>query len=93
MGYGAAMAVKPDGGAPLDSEAAANRRWLITIMITIVFGGFGAVIAYLNYARNSAKPSSSSPRSPSTSPATPSSAPPAAEPSSDDKGKGKKDHK
>ncbi len=76
------MAVKPDG-APSAGEAAAQRRWMITILITVVFGGFGAVMAYLSYA-NSNQPSDSTPggSSPSSSPA----ASPASE-SSDDKGK------
>jgi hypothetical protein len=100
------MAVKPDGAPTANSEAAAHRRWLITIALTILFGGFGAVMAYLSYA-NSNKPSVSSPRrprpsgtspstapspAPSSAPATPpTAAPPAAEPASDEGDKGKAD--
>ncbi len=85
------MAVKPDG-ALTAGEAAAHRRWLITIVITVVFGGFGALMAYLSYA-NSTKPSTSSGTSPSTEPSSapgtpPSVAHPAAEPSSDEGDKG-----
>lgn len=100
-----AMSVQPDGtSAPRsESDAAAHRRWLITIIITVVFGGFGAVMAYLSYV-NSSKPSATSPgrsRSPSktstTAPtAAPTVAPPAAEPSDpapSDKGKDHKDNK
>lgn len=76
------MSVKPI--VPLDPEVRAHRRWLITIAITVMFGGFGAVMAYLSYVNNS-KSAVSSPgrsRSPSKSPATaPTVAPPAAEPS------------
>jgi hypothetical protein len=92
------MSVKPDSAPTANSEAASHRRWLITLAITILFGGFGAVMAYLSYA-NSTKHSVSPPHrsrssgpSPSTAPATPpTAAPPAAAPSSDDKGKPDKD--
>lgn len=78
------MAVHPDG-AP-NAEAAAQRRWLITIVITILFGGFGAVMAYLSYA-NSNKPAAQR-RGTSASTATPPPvAPPAGEPNRDTKGK------
>lgn len=85
------MAAKTDGGAP-DSEAAAHKRWLVTIAITILFGTFGAVMTYMSYAKSS-KPWSG--RAPSSVPATtatpPAEQPPAEEPSSegdgDDKGK------
>ena len=43
------MVLNPDGARP-DSEAAAHRRWLITVAITILFGTFGAVMTYLTYA-------------------------------------------
>lgn len=60
------MSANPDR-VPLDFEARAHRRWLITLMITVMFGGFGAVMAYLSYA-NSMRPVASSPgRSRSTS--------------------------
>ncbi len=96
------MSVQPDGGSP--AEAAAHRRWLITILITVLFGGFGAVMAYLSYV-NSSKPAASSPtrsrspsKAPSATPSAPTVAPPAAEPSApapsgDEKGKGHKDGK
>lgn len=81
------MSVKPDGAPLPGSDVAAQRRWLITIMITVLFGGFGAVMAYLTYADRQDSPRSpaSSPTSrPTTEPATPA-------PASDDKGKGHKD--
>lgn len=37
--------------AALSSDVAANRRWLIGILITLLFGGFGAVMAWLSYVR------------------------------------------
>src|SRR5688572_9018320 len=94
------MAGKPDGAAP-NSEAAAHRRWLITIAITILFGTFGAVMTYLSYSKGSkpwspAKTPSSAPSSgTSTAPASAASeaAAPAEVPSrendgdNDDKGK------
>jgi hypothetical protein len=77
------MSVKPDGARPLDSEAAAHRRWLITVAITVMFGGFGAVMAYLSYARHT-KPAMSSPGRSRPASTRPTVAPPAAaEPSSD----------
>jgi hypothetical protein len=33
-----------------ETDAAANRRWLIGLSITLVFGIFGAVMALLRYA-------------------------------------------
>jgi hypothetical protein len=97
------MSDQPDGASP--AEAAAHRRWLITLAITVLFGGFGAVMAYLSYA-NSSKPAASSPRSPGRSPSkspaaapTPAPAAPAAvepsapAPSDDEKGKSGKDGK
>jgi hypothetical protein len=95
------MTITPDG-APVDSQGAAHRRWLITMTITVLFGVFGAVMAYLSYA-NSSKPAAVTPnrspskKSPSTAPtAAPPTAPttPAApaeatpDPAPDDKGKG-----
>ena len=99
MGYRGAMKADGSPTAPSESEAAAQRRWLITIVITVLFGGFGAVMAYLSYA-NSSKPSASSTTGSSrASGASPSGgppvAPPAAEPSSEgvsaDPHKGKPD--
>lgn len=97
-----AMSAQPDGtSAPRsESDAAAHRRWLITVIITVVFGGFGAVMAYLSYT-NSKKPAASSSgrsRSPGTAPTTTAPTPtaPPAEPSApapSDKGKGHKDDK
>lgn len=94
------MSVPSD--APVDPEARAHRRWLITILITVLFGGFGAVMAYLSYV-NSSKPSASSPgrsrsprKAPSATPGAPSTVtPPASEPSTpvpsgDEKGKSDK---
>jgi hypothetical protein len=54
------MAVNPDGEPAASGEKAAHRRWLITIAITIVFGAFGAVMAYLSYV-HSTRPGASSP--------------------------------
>ncbi len=74
-----------------ESDAAASRRWLITIIITVVFGGFGAVMAYLSYARSSEPAVSSPRRSPSAAPTpTPLPTAPASgpAPSEGDKGKG-----
>ena len=96
------MTIKPDG-TPVDRDAAAHRRWLITLVATVVFGVFGAVMAYLSYS-NSSKPAAVSPNpnrapskspiaAPSAEPATP--APAAVEPTSDtvpgNKGQGPKD--
>lgn len=83
------MSDKPDAAAAprSQSDATASRRWLISIMITVVFGGFGAVIAYLNYARRS-EPSTSSPSKSPTS--TPTAEPTAPASTDGDKGKGHK---
>ncbi|MBA3456919.1 MAG: hypothetical protein H0T42_27770 [Deltaproteobacteria bacterium] len=67
------------------SETSANRRWLIGLSITVLFGVFGAVMAYLAYAdRNSSRPAASSPASKPASE-------PASEPGPGDKGQGHKD--
>jgi hypothetical protein len=39
--------------APSQLDAQANRRWLIGIGITLVFGIFGAVMAVLSYSNRS----------------------------------------
>ena len=84
------MSVKPDG-AP-SGEAAAHRRWLVTIAITILFGGFGAVMTYLTYAR-STRPFASSPaKPPSTMPNSDVAPPPAVKPPAEDSSGGE-DHK
>jgi hypothetical protein len=72
------MTVKPDG-APPSSEAAAHRRWLVTIAITILFGTFGAVMTYLSYAKSSTKPSRSSSDAPAAAPTEPRTEAPSAE--------------
>lgn len=89
------MAVKPEGAAP-NSEAAAHRRWLITIAITILFGTFGAVMTYMTYAKSSKPwspsraPSSAPDSVPSVAPATPpTEGPPAEEPSANEGDKDK----
>ena len=85
------MEAKSD--APVSgSERAATRRWLITLAITVAFGGFGAVMAYMSYA-NSSKPAPSRSRPSSVSPqGAPSSTPQPAEPVRDDRpGKDKRD--
>jgi hypothetical protein len=73
------------------SDARAQRRWLIGLTITVVFGIFGAVMALLAYTNGSrgqatATPATASPRPSSPEPAT---SPAPAEP--DGKGHGK-DH-
>ncbi len=84
------MAVKPDDSPP--GDVAAQRRWMITLAITLVFGGFGAVMAYLNYSNHKQGRAESSNTAPTTTPAV---APPVAEPGDDrgnkDKGKPGKD--
>lgn len=67
------MPASPDGAPPRTSEAAAQRRWLITIAITVVFGGFGAIMAYLSYAK-STQPAVSTP-APRPAPTAPAAAP------------------
>ena len=71
-----------------ESETAANRRWLIGLSITVLFGVFGAVMAFLAYSDRD-----DSPRAPASSPTSKPTSEPAAEPppASDDKGKGHKD--
>ena len=84
------MAVKSEGAPASDGEAAAHRRWLITIVITVLFGGFGAVMAYLSYANSSKAPSTGqSNRAPSSAPTNPPAAAPVAEPSGDEGNKDK----
>jgi hypothetical protein len=90
------MAAKSDGGPP-DSEAAAHRRWLVTIAITILFGTFGAVMTYLTYAKGSRSPGKASSSVPSgapsaapiTAPATAPTEEPAGEPRTGDGDKDK----
>lgn len=40
-----------------ETEHAANRRWLIGVGITLVFGVFGAVMALLSYTAHGSAPS------------------------------------
>lgn len=78
-------------GSPTDkSEAAAHRRWLITVAITVVFGCFGAVMAYLSYANNtrSSAPATGRSSTPSTAPTTAPTVAPGSAPSSDEEHKG-----
>jgi hypothetical protein len=69
------------------SDARAQRRWLIGLSITVVFGIFGAVMALLAYTNGSrgraTTPASTSPRPSSPEP---TSSPPPDEP--DGKGHG-----
>ena len=49
------------------SDAAAKKRWMIGLAITVLFGCFGAVMAWLNYAgHDQASPASGSKPSTST---------------------------
>jgi len=43
------MSTRPSEGSP-SSDATENRRWLIGISISIVFGIFGVVMALLSYS-------------------------------------------
>ncbi len=52
------------------SDAAAKKRWMIGLVITVLFGGFGAVMAWLSYAGQD-QPSPASGSKPSTSTPTP----------------------
>lgn len=54
------------------AEATSQRRWLIGVAITVVFGGFGVVMALLSYADHTKAPTpgaSSPSREPSPAPA------------------------
>jgi hypothetical protein len=68
-------------------DVRANRRWLIGITITLVFGMFGAVMAILAYtntlqpAARTSRPAVSRPKAGSATPA-PAATPPAAAPAS-----------
>ncbi|HUS28212.1 MAG TPA: hypothetical protein VMZ53_06880 [Kofleriaceae bacterium] len=58
------------------SDAGAQRRWLIGIAITVVFGIFGAVMALLAYTNSSSAPPSRVPgpsraSEPATTPPSP----------------------
>lgn len=52
------------------SDAAARNRWMIGLVITVLFGGFGAVMAWLSYVGHD-PPSPASGSKPSTSTPTP----------------------
>ena len=63
--------MKTEGDAVLSpSDAAAKRRWMIGLVVTVLFGGFGAVMAWLSYAGRD-QPSPGSGSKPSTSTPTP----------------------
>ncbi|MDQ3368835.1 MAG: hypothetical protein M3680_25710 [Myxococcota bacterium] len=40
----------PRDAASPSTDAAAKRRWMIGIILSLMFGLFGAVMAWLNYA-------------------------------------------
>ncbi len=63
--------MKTEGDAALSpSDAAAKKRWMIGLVITVIFGSFGAVMAWLSYAGHD-QPSPASGSTPSTSAPTP----------------------
>jgi hypothetical protein len=64
-------------GSPPERDKAANRRWLIGIVLTLVFGIFGATLALLSYMDRDRAPAA---------PAAP--APGGDEPARPDRGKG-----
>ena len=43
------MISKDDDRSPPERDRTANRRWMIGIAVTLVFGTFGAVMALLSY--------------------------------------------
>ena len=65
--------MKTEGDAALSpSDAAARKRWMIGLVITVLFGSFAAVMAWLSYAgRDPPSPASGSKPSPSTPRPTP----------------------
>lgn len=65
------------------ATAAANRRWIITICVSLVFGIFGAVMALLSYSGRAAP-------APAAMTAAPAAAPAAPDPDPTARGRGKK---
>ena len=84
--------MKNEGDAALSpSDAAAKKRWMIGLVITVLFGSFAAVMAWLSYAgHDPPSPASGSKPSPSPSP-SPSTPTPTPDPpdTPDTKGRGK----
>lgn len=50
------MTTTRDDASRAAIEASARRRWLIGLCITVMFGGFGAVMAWLAYVDREAAP-------------------------------------
>lgn len=71
--------------APSPSDAAAKKRWMIGLVITVLFGGFGAVMAWLSYTSRD-QPSPASGSKPSLSPTPRPDTPD--KPNTKDRGKG-----
>ncbi|MBA3818820.1 MAG: hypothetical protein H0X17_08005 [Deltaproteobacteria bacterium] len=63
------MSTPRDVASAPASDAAAKRRWMIGIIITVLFGSFGAVMAWLSYADRAKAPASRRSR-PAVEPAT-----------------------
>jgi hypothetical protein len=78
------MSSKDDAASRPEGDRTANRRWLIGISVTLVFGLFGAVMALLSYMDRN--PSKASDRPGTSAPSAPSSDPAPGKP---DKGQGK----
>ncbi len=91
------MISKDDDRSPPERDRTANRRWMIGIVVSLVFGFFGAVMAVLSYLDRDRPATIYRTRGPGA-PAAPGASPPAATPapSADpapdkgDKGSGKK---
>ncbi|MBA3391091.1 MAG: hypothetical protein H0T89_00520 [Deltaproteobacteria bacterium] len=82
------MSTERDSGAP-SSDARAQRRWMIGIGITVLFGLFGAVMAVLAYTSSQQTPGPRGPAGPAGVSPDKSSAPsPAPEPAPKNPGKG-----
>ncbi|MDB4960532.1 MAG: hypothetical protein JWP01_531 [Myxococcales bacterium] len=57
------MTSTPEDTAIARTDAAAQRRWMIGIAITILFGSFGAVMAWLSYSHRASSPAAAPARS------------------------------
>ena len=96
------MISKDDDRSPPERDRTANRRWMIGLVISLVFGIFGAVMALLSYMdkdgpttiyRNRKSPPAAPSAAPGASPPAAAPAPsadpaPAAPSPSGDEGKG-----
>ena len=71
------------------SDDRAQRRWLIGVAITLVFGVFGAVMAVLAYTNSTSAPQS---RAPTSSPAAAPAGSTTPDPPASDKPGHGKDH-